>query len=205
MYFEKSLAMSAKKNYNQKRNFSETPEPPATGKKKSKGEPIFVIQKHDASRLHYDFRLEIGGTLKSWAVPKGPSLDPKVKRMAVPVEDHPMAYASFEGVIPEGNYGAGTVMVWDFGTYENIKEVKGKKWSMKKCFEEGTIEIQLKGKKMNGGFALVRMKGGPMENNWLLIKMRDDAADEKKDILKTESRSAKTRRTMEEITRDESE
>ena len=142
--------------YQERRNFSKTPEPAATIKKRSHKDPIFVIQKHDASHLHYDFRLEIDEVLKSWAVPKGPSTDPGTKRLAMPTDDHPLEYATFEGTIPEGEYGAGTVMVWDIGTFENIKHSKGQLIPMNQCYENGHIEIFLYGKKLKGGYALIR-------------------------------------------------
>jgi DNA ligase D-like protein (predicted 3'-phosphoesterase) len=128
------------KDYNKKRDFNRSPEPEGNISNGSNSEPIYVIQKHDASNLHYDLRLESEGVLKSWAVPKGPSMDPSVKRLAIPTEDHPIEYADFEGVIPEGHYGAGTVIIWDNGFYENTKENK----SFEKSLEEGhsTVRIQ---------------------------------------------------------------
>jgi len=146
------------KEYEEKRNFSKTDEP--KGEKNAKpGKPIFVIQKHDASQLHYDFRLQIEGKLQSWAVPKGPSTDPSEKRMAIPTEAHPLDYADFEGVIPEDEYGGGTVMIWDKGTFKNIKKTEnGEPMDLKESFEEGTIEVWLKGEKLQGGYALVEME-----------------------------------------------
>jgi bifunctional non-homologous end joining protein LigD len=164
--------------YKEKRSFNKTPEP--TGGKPEKAVLRFVIQKHDASRLHYDFRLEMDGVLKSWAVPKGPSLNPSVKRLAMMVEDHPYDYKDFEGIIPEGNYGAGTVMVWDEGTYEPIEPVKGRAGQEKKLLEEldsGSLKFILHGKKLQGEFALVKTKD-MADNAWLLIKHRDDFASE---------------------------
>jgi bifunctional non-homologous end joining protein LigD len=161
--------------YKDKRNFKSTSEP--AGGKSRAGKLIFVIQKHDASRLHYDFRLEMEGVLKSWAVPKGPSTDPAVKRLAMAVEDHPYDYKNFEGIIPEGNYGAGTVIVWDKGTYEPIEPVKGKKEQEKlllKQLNEGSIKFILHGEKLKGEWALVHTKQS--ENSWLLIKHRDEYA-----------------------------
>jgi bifunctional non-homologous end joining protein LigD len=157
-------------SYNRKRNFRVTPEPPgkSTGKR---GAGSFVVQKHAARRLHYDFRLEWEGVLRSWAVPKGPSLDPSVKRMAVQVEDHPVSYGSFEGVIPAGEYGAGTVIVWDRGRWEPIGDAA-------RGFREGKIKFLLEGEKLRGGFTLVRMKGREDERqpSWLLIKEKDEFA-----------------------------
>ncbi|MES2703199.1 MAG: DNA polymerase ligase N-terminal domain-containing protein [Bacteroidota bacterium] len=161
--------------YKQKRKFDDTPEP--EGKvEKDKGKLIFVVQRHHASHLHYDFRLELNGTLKSWAVPKGPSLNPKDKRLAMMVEDHPIAYATFEGDIPEGNYGAGHVDVWDHGTYEPINE-DGELITtaeFNKALHAGNLKFRMKGKKIKGDFALVNMKKD--EKTWLLIKHRDKYA-----------------------------
>ncbi|HMC15021.1 MAG TPA: non-homologous end-joining DNA ligase, partial [Albitalea sp.] len=156
--------------YWQKRDFDTTPEP--RGKTAKPGRTLsFVIQKHAASRLHYDFRLELEGTLKSWAVPKGPSLDPNDKRMAVHVEDHPISYGSFEGVIPPGQYGAGTVIVWDHGTWEPVGDPSA-------GYRAGKLKFKLHGEKLQGGWALVRMHGraDARQEPWLLIKERDDAA-----------------------------
>ncbi len=158
--------------YRRKRSFDDTPEP--QGGKSSEAVLRFVVQEHHASRLHYDFRLELGGVLKSWAVPKGPSLDPKDRRLAIHVEDHPYAYKDFEGVIPKGNYGAGTVAIWDEGTYEPVDRAKGKAAQAKsllKQYRSGSMKIVLHGRKLKGEFALVRMKDG--ENAWLLIKHDD--------------------------------
>ncbi|WP_343642801.1 DNA polymerase ligase N-terminal domain-containing protein [Chryseobacterium sp.] len=167
----------ALKDYHNKRKFDETSEP--KGKtKKSKDKLIFVIQRHAASRLHYDFRLEMEGVLKSWAVPKGPSLDPKDKRLAMMVEDHPYDYKDFEGNIPEGNYGAGQVEVWDSGTYEPLEEnskLSDEKELMKEL-HAGSLKFILHGKKLKGEFALVKMKNND-DNSWLLIKHKDEFAE----------------------------
>ncbi|GEJ47016.1 MULTISPECIES: DNA polymerase ligase N-terminal domain-containing protein [unclassified Chryseobacterium] len=167
----------ALKDYHKKRKFDETSEP--KGKtKKSKDKLIFVIQRHAASRLHYDFRLEMEGVLKSWAVPKGPSLDPKDKRLAMMVEDHPYDYKDFEGNIPEGNYGAGQVEIWDSGTYEPLEE-NSKLSDDKELLKElhaGSLKFILHGKKLKGEFALVKMKNTD-ENSWLLIKHKDEFAE----------------------------
>src|SRR6185312_9795203 len=163
--------------YNKKRNFKETSEP--TGKvKKSVSNLSFVIQRHQASHLHYDFRLEMEGVLKSWAVPKGPSLNPKDKRLAMMVEDHPYAYGSFAGEIPKGNYGAGIVEIWDKGTYEHIdiKDPEKANKQLLKDLKNGSLKIVLKGKKLKGEFALVKMKGDKPANSWLLIKHQDEYA-----------------------------
>lgn len=171
------------KEYNSKRKFDETAEPKGKSKK-SKDKLIFVIQRHAASRLHYDFRLEMEGVLKSWAVPKGPSLNPQDKRLAMMVEDHPYDYKDFEGNIPEGNYGAGQVEIWDSGTYEPIEETKlSDEKEMLKQLKEGSLKFILHGKKLKGEFALVKMKNA--ENNaWLLIKHKDEFATKTYDAEK---------------------
>lgn len=162
--------------YNKKRNFKETAEP--AGKvKKSVSKLIFVVQRHKASRLHYDFRLELDGVLKSWAVPKGPSMNPKDKRLAMMVEDHPYDYKDFEGTIPEGNYGAGIVEIWDNGTYsdiENSPSAEAEK-NLRAGLKSGDFKFRLFGKKLKGEFVLVKLKGKD-DNSWLLIKHRDEYA-----------------------------
>jgi bifunctional non-homologous end joining protein LigD len=163
--------------YKKKRSFNQTPEP--EGGKGTSKELRFVIQKHAASRLHYDFRLEMNGVLKSWAVPKGPSLNPADKRLAMMVEDHPFDYRNFEGIIPEGNYGAGTVIVWDEGTYEALeagdKSVQEK--NLLKQLKAGSLKFKMNGKKLKGEFALVKLKKAE-DNAWLLIKHKDKYATE---------------------------
>jgi DNA ligase D-like protein (predicted 3'-phosphoesterase) len=186
------------KTYREKRDFRRTPEPQGA-EHGSVGEPIFVIQKHDASRLHYDFRLEVDGVLKSWAVPKGPATDPSEKRLAVPTEDHPLDYADFEGVIPEDEYGGGTVLVWDTGEYRNLmaeKEDAG--WSMAQSIEAGHVEVWLEGQKLRGGYALVRFREGDDEA-WLLVKMKDEEADARRNPVSTEPASVLSGRRLEEI------
>jgi bifunctional non-homologous end joining protein LigD len=168
------FAMTLEK-YKAKRNFRKTPEP-APRRGNPHREPIFVIQEHHASRLHYDFRLEADDVLKSWAVPKEPALEPGQRRLAVRVEDHPLDYADFEGQIPEGEYGAGTVTIWDRGTYENLLGEKGPPQSVIQGIEAGRLEIALHGRKLRGRFALVRMAGKARKESWLLIKMKDDLA-----------------------------
>ena len=162
------------KEYNKKRNFKDTPEPSgkATGKPNSK--LIFVVQRHKASHLHYDFRLELDGVLKSWAVPKGPSLNPNDKRLAMMVEDHPYSYRHFSGIIPEGNYGAGIVEVWDTGVLSDIdnSETTIAEKKLKTGLKAGNLKFKLYGKKLKGEFALVKLKG-KQENTWLLIKHKD--------------------------------
>jgi DNA ligase D-like protein (predicted 3'-phosphoesterase) len=156
------------------------------------------VQKHDASTLHYDFRLEAGGVLKSWAVPKGPSLKPKDKRLAVPTEDHPVRYADFEGVIPEGEYGAGPVIVWDRGTYRNLSEDGGEEIPVEKAVDRGHVKVWLEGEKLTGGFALTRAGRGK-KPRWLLVKMKDDGADARRNPVSTEPRSVLSGKTIDEL------
>ena len=194
------------KTYSEKRDFSKTKEPKDGNYKNKGGNPIFVIQKHDATNLHYDFRLEIDHTLKSWSVPKGPSTNPSVKRMAIPTEDHPLAYADFEGIIPEDQYGGGTVMIWDRGSIESIKkDDEGNPVSLEDSYKMGSVEVELKGTKLKGGYTLVRMKGGKMRGNWLLMKQEDKYANARKNPVETETKSVVTGRSMEEIARGEKE
>jgi bifunctional non-homologous end joining protein LigD len=180
--------------YRSKRNFTATPEPDGRGK--ARRDRRFVVQKHDASRLHYDFRLEADGVLASWAVPRGPSMNPADKRLAVRTEDHPLEYADFEGVIPEGQYGAGPVIVWDRGTYDLVEDVP-----IAQQLDRGKITVVLKGEKLRGGFALVRTKlGGGRRENWLLIKQRDEYADPAWEIERPElGRSVLSRRTLRDL------
>jgi bifunctional non-homologous end joining protein LigD len=199
----------ALEEYKRKRRFEETPEPPPKVEKKSGHR--FVVQKHRATRLHYDFRLEMEGVLKSWAVPKGPSLDPADKRLAMQVEDHPVSYFDFEGTIPQGNYGAGTVMVWDVGTWEPLspqpvqrKYVPGTDAEAVSMLEKGDLKIRLHGQKLKGDFALIHIKGrrpGSKGTEWLLIKKQDEYAEKGYDIDKYDS-SALSKRSMAEIAGD---
>lgn len=183
------------KEYKRKRDFHKTAEPAGKVAKSASGQQ-FVVQNHDASRLHYDFRLEYDGTLKSWAVPKGPNPDPAVKSLAVQVENHPLDYADFEGIIPEGQYGGGTVMVWDRGTWEPEEDAAA-------GFRTGKLTFKLHGEKLKGSWALVRMggKAGDGGKNWLLIKHRDAEArpNPKSDFFARHARSVISGRTMEEI------
>jgi bifunctional non-homologous end joining protein LigD len=177
--------------YRKKRKFEETPEPAGRVRRSRREELQFVVQKHDATRLHYDFRLEVNAVMASWAVPKGPSLNPADKRLAVMVEDHPMEYNTFEGVIPEGHYGAGPVMVWDRGTYELEGDL-----SPEEQLAKGEFKFSLNGQKLKGGFVLVRTRG----KNWLVIKHRDEFVDAGWEIQRTElDRSVITGRTLDEI------
>ena len=195
--------------YKRKRRFEETPEPPPKVEKKSQHR--FVVQRHRATRLHYDFRLEMEGVLKSWAVPKGPSLDPADKRLAMEVEDHPVSYFDFEGIIPEGNYGAGSVMVWDVGTWEplsptpvNGKYIPGTEAEASAMLRKGDLKFRLHGKRLNGDFAMVHIKArrpGSKGNEWLLIKKHDDAVIEGYNIDDYDT-SVLSKRTMSEIAGD---
>lgn len=200
----------ALEEYKRKRRFEQTPEPPAQVQKKT--EHRFVVQKHDATRLHYDFRLQLDGVLKSWAVPKGPSLDPGDKRLAMEVEDHPVSYHDFEGIIPEGNYGAGSVMVWDVGTWQplsalpvNGKYVAGTDEEARQMLAKGDLKFRLEGKRLKGDFALIKMRGrrpGSKGNEWLLIKKHDDAAVEGYDIDEFDE-SVLSKRSLAEIAGDQ--
>lgn len=188
--------------YLHKRDFSRTPEPAGSAAEPAE-RPVFVIQKHDASTLHYDFRLEVDGVLKSWAVPKGPSTDPRERRLALPTEDHPLDYAAFEGVIPEDDYGAGTVLVWDAGPYRNLRAEKEEdSASMVQSLEEGKVEVWLEGQKLRGGYALIRTGGGE-DARWLLIKMNDEEADARRNPTSTEPESVLSGRVLEEISEQE--
>jgi DNA ligase D-like protein (predicted 3'-phosphoesterase) len=162
--------------------------------------PTFVIQKHAARSLHYDFRLEVDGVLKSWAVPKGPSTDPRERRLAMEVEDHSLEYAGFEGVIEEGTYGAGAVIVWDTGTYENLLEDR----SMAEALEQGHARVWLHGKKLRGGYTLRRTSGGE-KPKWLLMKRRDEEADARRNPVSSEPRSVLSGRTIEQVAAEQAE
>jgi DNA ligase D-like protein (predicted 3'-phosphoesterase) len=191
--------MSAEKSdlskYNEKRDFRSTQEP--EGKKGKGSKNRFSFQKHDASTLHYDFRLEYDGVLKSWAIPKGPSTDKRDKRLAIRTEDHPTDYIHFEGTIPEGNYGAGKVLLWDKGTYENITEKDGKIRSIGDSLDEGHFLIRLNGEKIKGGYAMTRIDDE--KGQWLFVKMDDDEADGRRKPTSTEPESVKSGKDMDEI------
>jgi DNA ligase D-like protein (predicted 3'-phosphoesterase) len=186
------------KTYREKRDFARTPEP-AGAPRPTEGAPIFVVQKHAASTLHYDFRLEVGGVLKSWAVPKGPSANPKDRRLAVPTEDHPMEYADFEGNIPKGEYGGGAVIVWDTGTYRSLaRDDDGQPLSMEESLDRGRVTVWLEGRKLRGGYALIRTGKGD-DDRWLLIKMDDDEADPGVNLVRDRPESVLSGRRVEEV------
>lgn len=196
--------------YRSKRDFRRSPEPSGHGGDTSAprlpktGNPLFVIQEHDASTHHFDFRLEVDGVLRSWAVPKGPSTDPREKRLAVAVEDHPVDYADFEGVIPKGEYGGGTVIVWDAGPYRNLsRDDAGEELPLADALDRGQAEVWLEGRKLRGGYALVHSRMGGKKENWLLIKMRDEGADARRRPARTEPESVLSRRTLAEVAAQE--
>ena len=185
--------------YRRKRDFTRTAEP-AGGSVRAAGKLAFVIQKHAASHLHFDLRLELDGVMKSWAVPKGPSLDPAVKRLAMQVEDHPIEYNSFEGTIPKGEYGGGTVMLWDRGTYTFAGDDPRPEEALRRGYEKGDFKILLRGKRLRGSWVLVRTRRGDERRpQWLLIKHRDEFAQPGSDVVADELTSVATRRTMEQI------
>jgi len=179
--------------YAAKRKFTNTPEPPPSSGKSKQPANYFCVQRHDATRLHYDFRLELDGVLKSWAVPKGPTLDPAVRHFAAMVEDHPIEYGDFEGNIPAGNYGAGSVMLWDRGTWELLGDVSGPDQ-----LARGDLKFRLHGEKLNGDFAIVHMKGRGKGNEWLIIKKRDEFAAPGWDV-EAHAHSVLSGRTQQEI------
>jgi len=183
--------------YRRKRDFGRTPEPSGKTRERLEHGPVFVVQKHDASRLHYDFRLEVDGVLKSWAVPKGPSMNPRDRRLAVPTEDHPLEYRDFEGIIPEGQYGAGRVIVWDAGTFLNITKRDGQPVPLDQAIENGQLAIWLEGEKLKGGFAMTRIRDGK-KPVWLLVKKRDEYANTS-DPVNEQPESVLSGRTIEEL------
>jgi bifunctional non-homologous end joining protein LigD len=186
--------------YRQKRDFSRTAEPRG-GPRQAARKLAYVIQKHDASHLHYDLRLELDGVMKSWAVPKGPSLDPAVKRLAMQVEDHPIEYNRFEGTIPQGEYGGGTVMIWDRGTYEfGGSDAGDPVEALRRGYAKGDFKVLLHGDRLTGSWVLVRTRRGDARRpQWLLIKHRDEAAEPGSEVVEEYLSSAATGRTMEEI------
>lgn len=194
------MAKSSLKKYRQRRALKKTSkyEPYGAVKRAKSEKPMFVVQMHDASHLHYDFRLEIDGVLKSWAVPKGVPGKQGIRRLAIPTDDHPMEYGDFEGIIPEG-YGKGTVMVWDIGTFENIKNETDSQ-----SYKKGRLEFFLRGKKLWGPYALVKTKGLSNKESWILLKMKavEGFADKRKSKTIAKNVSAISKRTMKQITQD---
>jgi DNA ligase D-like protein (predicted 3'-phosphoesterase) len=179
--------------YRRKRNLKKTPEP--GGRRRRSKSQRFVIQKHAASSLHYDFRLEVAGVLKSWAVPKGPSTDPKERRLAMATEDHPVDYIDFEGVIPAGQYGAGAVIVWDRGSYDHLSDDNV---PLEEALAAGHAKIWLNGEKLQGAYAITRT-GRNRREKWLLVKMKDEGADARRNPISTEPASVISGRTVEEV------
>ncbi len=183
--------------YRKRRDPRRTPEP--EGRRGRSGKrPRFVIQEHQASTHHFDFRLEVDGVLKSWAVPKGPSTNPREKRLAMAVEDHPLDYADFEGVIPKGQYGAGAVIVWDRGSYDNLTEADGRPKPIAQALADGHLLIELHGQKLKGGYALQRL-GSADDPKWLLVKVKDAAADARRRPTSSEPRSVASGRTVAQL------
>ena len=189
-------------DYERKRDFDATPEPDGSSSGSGSGDaPVFVIQRHDASSLHFDFRLEIDGVLVSWAVPKGPSTDPRDKRLATRTEDHPLDYADFEGRIGSG-YGAGTVVVWDTGAYAHRTEIDGEPVSAAEALDDGHIKVELFGEKLTGAYALTHTKMGGDDSNWLLVKVDDDGADARRNPTSTQNESVLSGRTNADFEED---
>jgi DNA ligase D-like protein (predicted 3'-phosphoesterase) len=194
--------------YRGKRDFGSTGEPaPGAGRTPKRGkagqagkvrgratDPVFVIQEHAASSHHYDVRLEVDGVLVSWSVPKGPSTDPKDKRLAVPTEDHPMEYAQFEGTIPQSDYGGGSVIVWDAGIYRNLTEHKGEPVPMSEGLDNGHVSVWLEGRKLHGGWAFTRTG-----KNWILVKRRDEQADARRNPVSTQPESVLSGHTVDDV------
>ncbi len=192
------------RTYHARRDFRRTSEPRGSAHR-TRSRPLFVIQKHDATSLHYDFRLEIDGALASWAVPKGPSTDPRERRLAIRTEDHPLEYADFEGTIPEGEYGGGAVLVWDTGPFRNTKrrdvdeDAEGAMVPLSEQLAGGHITVWLEGEKLTGGYALTQTRRRRGQEHWILVKMDDDEADARRNPVSTEPRSVLSDRTIEEI------
>jgi DNA ligase D-like protein (predicted 3'-phosphoesterase) len=197
--------------YKRKRDFSKTKEPSARAKGKGEAKarrrhPRFSIQKHSATSEHYDLRLEVDGVLASWAVPKGPSLDPRDKRLAMRTEDHPLEYLEWEGVIAEGEYGAGPMIVWDRGVFQNISETRrGESMELSEAIEKGDVKIFMLGEKIKGAYALVRTGPPSSREKWLLIKKRDEGADARRKPTSSQPESVLSGRTIEQVLEEEAE
>jgi DNA ligase D-like protein (predicted 3'-phosphoesterase) len=196
--------------YERKRDFTKTKEPSGRGKGKAKAKarrkhPRFAFQKHSATSEHYDLRLEVDGVLASWAIPKGPSLDPRDKRLAMRTEDHPLQYLEWEGVIAEGEYGAGPMIVWDRGVFQNISEKGGQHLELKKAIEVGDVKLFMLGEKIKGAYALVRTGPPSDREKWLLIKKRDEGADARRRPTSSQPESVLSGRTIEEVLEQEAE
>lgn len=193
--------------YERKRDFSKTGEPSGRPKRKGKARrrhPRFSIQKHSATSLHYDLRLEVDGVLASWAVPKGPSLDPRDKRLAMRTEDHPLDYLEWEGVIPKGEYGAGPVIVWDRGVFQNISETRrGDQLELADAIDQGDVKIFMLGEKIKGAYALVRTSRPGEREQWLLIKKSDEGADARRRPTSSQPESVLSGRTIEQVLKEE--
>jgi DNA ligase D-like protein (predicted 3'-phosphoesterase) len=200
---------SALAEYERKRDFSKTKEP--SGRRKSKGgakrkHPRFAFQKHSATSEHYDLRLEVDGALASWAIPKGPSLDPRDKRLAMRTEDHPLEYLEWEGVIPEGSYGAGPMIVWDRGVFQNISETRqGQPMDLDVAISKGDVKLFMLGEKIRGAYALVRTGPPSDREKWLLIKKRDEGADARRRPTSSQPESVISGRTIEQVLDEEAE
>ena len=195
--------------YDRKRNFSKTKEPSGKARRTGKGRahrrhPRFSIQKHSATSLHYDLRLEVDGVLASWAVPKGPSLNPADKRLAMRTEDHPLEYLEWEGVIPKGEYGGGPMIVWDRGVFQNVSETRrGEPMELAEAIEKGDVKIVMLGEKIKGAYALVRTSSPGKREQWLLIKKRDEGADARRRPTSTQPESVLSGRTIEQLLKEE--
>jgi DNA ligase D-like protein (predicted 3'-phosphoesterase) len=207
----KKAQKDALSEYERKRDFEKTGEPRGRKRPPQSRHPRFVIQKHAASSLHYDLRLEIGGALESWAVPKGPSLDPSVKRLAMRTEPHPLEYLEWEGVIPKGSYGAGEMIVWDRGVYENVSGTPlggskpGKKMTMEEMLEKGDLKFFLLGDKVKGAFGLFRTSDPGDREQWLLVKKKGEGADARRNPASTQPESVLSGKTIEDLRREAEE
>jgi DNA ligase D-like protein (predicted 3'-phosphoesterase) len=190
--------------YEKKRDFKRTSEPKGSKRAPKRRHPRFSIQKHAARSLHYDLRLEVDGVLASWAIPKGPSLDPRDKRLAMKTEDHPLEYLEFEEVIPKGEYGAGPMIVWDRGVFQNISETRrGEKMDLPEAIEKGDVKILLLGDKIKGAYALVRTSDPGEREQWLLIKKKDEYADARRKPTSSQPKSVLSGKTIEQLRREE--